>query len=306
MKVVVMGAGGVGGYFGARLAAAGHDVGFVARGRHLQALARNGLRVLSQHGDIVLPDASVSADPGAFGIADFILFTVKSYDCEGAAAAIAPAIGPQTGIIPLLNGIDHIAQLQKELGTGHVLGGVANISALIAEPGVIRHFDMLHILRVGEMDDRPSDRVRKFRAACVDAGIECPVPGSIERELWQKMAMICTLAGANCLTRLPLGPCRGTPATRALMQDLAEETVAVGRAEGVSLPEDQASRTMTVLDSLPAGMKASMLASLERGERLEVAALNGAVTRLGEKHGIATPAHRAVQAALAPHENGNS
>lgn len=304
MRIVVMGAGGVGGYFGARLAAAGHEVGFVARGRHLEAIRHSGLQVLSQHGDIHLDGAAASDDPGAFGVADFVLFTVKAHDCAQAADAITPVLGPDTGVIPLLNGIEHITVLQQRLGAGHVLGGVANISALIEQPGVIRHFDRLHILRVGEMDDRQSERVAAFRAACTDAGFDSPVPGSIERELWQKMVMICTLAGANCLTRLALGPCRSTPATRALMEDLVAETIAVARGHGVDLPQDQAERSLALLDTLPAEMKASMLAALERGERLEVSALNGAVVRLGQACGVPAPTHRVVQAAMAPHENG--
>ena len=304
MKIIVMGAGGVGGYFGARLAAAGHEVGFVARGRHLDAIRRSGLRVVSRHGDIHLDGVAASDDPREFGPADTVLLAVKAHDCAAAADALAPALGPETGVIPLLNGIEHIAMLQERLGTGHVLGGVANISALIESPGVIRHFDLLHILRVGEMDDRPSERVAAFRAACTGAGFDCPVPGSIERELWQKMVMICTLAGANCLTRLPLGACRGVPATRAMMEDLVAETVAVARGHGVDLPQDQAERSLALLDTLPAEMKASMLAALERGERLEVSALNGAVVRLGQACGVPAPTHRVVQAALAPYENG--
>ena len=226
MKITVMGAGGVGGYFGARLAAAGHEVGFVARGRHLEAMRENGLAVRSPLGDVELRPVRASEDPAAFGAADCVLFTVKSYDCEAAAEALRPALGAETCVVPLLNGIDHVEVLRRILGPARVLGGVAHISALIEAPGVIRHFDRLQILRIGEMDNSASPRLLALREACTGAGIECPVPNDIERELWQKVVMICTLAGANCLTRLPLGACRRNPATRALMESL---TARIGR-----------------------------------------------------------------------------
>ena len=288
----------------ARLAASGHEVGFVARGRHLEAMREKGLAVRSQLGDVELEPVRASDDPAAFVAADFVLFTVKTYDCESAAEAVRPALGPETGIVPLLNGVGHLEDLRRILGAGRVLGGVAHISALIEEPGVIRHFDRMQILRIGEMDNSASPRVLALREACAKAGIDCPAPNDIERELWQKVVMICTLAGANCLTRLPLGACRSNPATRAMMESLTAESAAVARALGVSLPEDQETRTMAVLDKLPAPMKASIFAALERGDRLEASALNGAIDRLGREAGVDTPTHRTVYAALAPHENG--
>ena len=304
MKIIVMGTGGVGGYFGARLAAAGHDVGFVARGKHLEAIKADGLKILSGLGDVTIHPAKASDNPADFGIADIILFCVKAYDTDSAAQLIKPAVGLETGVIPFLNGITHMDTLQTLLGAGNVIGGVANISALIEAPGVVRHFATMQILRVGEMDNSASPRILAFREACAEAGIDAPVPENIERELWQKFVMICTLAGANCLTRLPLGICRSDPATRALMVELAGEVVAVARALGKPLPDDQVDRTMAVLDMLPEEMKASILAALERGEKLEASALNGSVARLGAENGVDTPMHRAVYAALAPHEHG--
>lgn len=304
MKFIVMGAGGVGGYFGARLAASGHEVGFVARGRHLQAMQAHGLTVRSVLGDTVLERVQASHDPTVFASPDYVLFTVKSYDCEQAAALVRPALSRETGVVPLLNGVEHIDMLRRMLGRRRVLGGVAQISALIEAPGVIRHFDRMQALRIGELDPAPGGRVQMLRDACIEAGIDCPPPGDIECELWQKAAMICALAGANCLTRLPLGPCRAHPATRAMMARLAAETVAVARALGVSMPDDQEARTLELLDRLPASMKASLLVALERGERLEVSALSGAIERLGRRVGVETPTHRTVYAALAPHEHG--
>ena len=304
MKITVMGTGGVGGYFGARLADAGHDVAFIARGKHLESMKQNGLKVFSDLGDTTINPIKVSENPEEFGVADIILFCVKAFDTQTAANLIKPIVGHNTGVIPFLNGLGHIEILKATLGEGAVIGGVANISALIEEPGVIRHFSTMQILRVGELNGTSSDRVRRFRDACNDATIDSPVPENIERELWQKIVMICTLAGANCLTRLPLGYCRSVPKTRALMVNLAAETVAVARALNIPLPDNQVDLTMKLLDALPATMKASILAALERGEKLEASALNGAIERLGKENNIDTPSHRAVYAALAPHENG--
>ena len=304
MKITVMGTGGVGGYFGARLANAGHDVAFIARGNHLKALKDNGLTIYSELGNLTINPIKVSDNPAEFGEADIILFCVKAYDTQSAANVIKPIMGANTGVIPFLNGIGHIEILKETLGENSVLGGVANISALIEKPGVIRHFSTMQILRVGELDGTQSNRVKQFREACGDAAIDCPIPENIERELWQKIIMICTLAGANCLTRLPLKDCRANPQTRELMVNLATETVAVAKSLNVSLPEDQVELTMKLLDALPGTMKASILAALERGEKLEASALNGAIERLGRETQIDTPNHRAVYAALSPHENG--
>ena len=304
MKITVMGTGGVGGYFGARLASAGHDVAFIARGNHLKALKDNGLTIYSEIGNLTINPIKVSDNPAEFGAADIILFCVKAYDTQSAANLIKPIMSASTGVIPFLNGIGHIEILKETLGENSVLGGVANISALIEKPGVIRHFSTMQILRVGELDGTPSTRVKQFREACGDAAIDCPIPENIERELWQKIVMICTLAGANCITRLPLGDCRANPQTRELMVNLATEAVAVAKSLNVSLPKNQVDLTMKLLDALPGTMKASILAALERGEKLEASALNGAIERLGRETQIDTPSHRAVYAALSPHENG--
>ena len=305
MKIVIMGSGGVGGYFGARLADAGEDVSFVARGRHLEAIKSKGLKIKSELGNTTIDPAIASDIPEDLGMADLILFCVKAYDTESAALAIKPLIGPKTGIIPFLNGIEHIQILRKILGKKTVLGGVANISALITSPGVIEHFGTIQTLRVGELDNRSSDRLAQFRTACKRAKIDVPIPEDIETELWQKFVMICTLAGVNCLTRLPLGKCRKNPYSRKLMLSLANEVIAVARAHNINLPEEQIELTMKLLDNLPTDMKASMLAALERGDKLEAAALNGAVDRLGQTKGIVTPANRIVYEALSPHENGS-
>jgi 2-dehydropantoate 2-reductase len=304
MKIVVMGTGGVGGYFGARLANAGYDVAFIARGKHLEAIKENGLKIISELGDIIIHPAKASNDPSDFEIADIVLFCVKSYDTESSSNLIKPLVGPKTAVIPFLNGIGHIEIMQRILGSNNVIGGVAAISALIEKPGVIRHNSAMQMLKFGEFNNEITPRIKAFQKACEESGINNAIPKNIECDLWQKIVMICTLAGANCLTRLPLGPCRSNPVTRTLMKNLAEEVVAVAKAENVILPDNQVEITMKQLDSLPEAMKASTLPALEKGEKLEASALNGAIDKLGTKHGINTYMHKAVYAALAPHQDG--
>ena len=194
--------------------------------------------------------------------------------------------------------------MREILGTNNVIGGVAAISALIEEPGVIRHNSTMQMLKFGEFNNEKTDRVIAFQLACEEAGINNAIPENINTDMWQKIIMICTLAGVNCLTRLPLGACRANPATRILMKNLAEEAFNVAKAEKISLPDNQVERTMKQLDSLPDGMKASTLPALEKGDKLEASALNGAIDKLGSKHKINTYMHKAVYAALSPHENG--
>ena len=304
MKIVVMGTGGVGGYFGARLANAGYDVAFIARGKHLEAIKENGLKIISELGDIIIHPVKASNDPSDFEIADIVLFCVKSYDTESSSNLIKPLVGPKTAVIPFLNGIGHIEIMQRILGSNNVIGGVAAISALIEKPGVIRHNSAMQMLKFGEFNNEITPRIKAFQKACEESGINNAIPKNIECDLWQKIVMICTLAGANCLTRLPLGPCRSNPVTRTLMKNLAEEVVAVAKAENIILPDNQVEITMKQLDSLPEAMKASTLPALEKGEKLEASALNGAIDKLGTKHGINTYMHKAVYAALAPHQDG--
>ncbi len=299
-----MGSGGVGGYFGAKLANAGHNVCFIARGKHLEAIKSKGLKIISETGDMLIHPAQVSDNPADFKIADIILFCVKAFDTEQSAKLIKPLVGSKTAVIPFLNGIGHIEIMRDILGENNVIGGVAAISALIEEPGIIRHNSTMQMLKFGEFNNEKTDRILEFQSACNEAGINNAIPENIDTDMWQKIVMICTLAGANCLTRLPLGDCRANPVTRILMKNLAEEVVAVAKAENIFLPDNQVEITMKQLDSLPDSMKASTLPALEKGEKLEASALNGAIDKLGAKHNINTYMHKAVYAALAPHENG--
>lgn len=304
MNIIIMGTGGVGGYFGARLANAGHNVCFIARGKHLEAIKKNGLKIISETGDILIHPVKASDNPTDFNIADIIIFAVKTYDTEESALLIKPLVGKNTAVIPFLNGIGHVEIMRNILGNNNVIGGVAAISALIDKPGIIMHNSSMQMLKFGEFNNERTKRVLSFQSACNEAGINNAIPENIYTDMWQKIVMICTLAGVNCLTRLPLGACRSNPATRILMKNLASEVVAVAKAEDILLPDNQVEITMKQLDSLPNAMKASMLPALEKGEKLEASALNGAIDKLGRKHNINTNMNKAVYASLAPHENG--
>ena len=236
--------GGVGGYFVARLANAGYDVSFIARGEHLKAIKNNGLKIISELGDMIIYPAKASDNPADFEIADIVLFCVKSYDTESSSKIADTVASQMTG---------NVGEKQKILGKNSVIGGVAAISALISEPGVIQHNSAMQMLKFGEFNNIISPRIKAFQEACEKSGINNNIPENIECDIWQKIIMICTLAGANCITRLPLGVCRTNPATRNFMKNLAEEAVEIAKAENIILPDNQVEITMKQLDSLPEG-----------------------------------------------------
>ena len=306
MRIAIMAAGAVGGYFGARLAAAGEDVRFVARGKHLQAIRRRGLRIESPLGDLHLDDVEATDDPARIGAVDAVLFAVKLWDTETAGAACRKLIGPDTAVIDVQNGIDGYELLAPILGSGHAVGGVAYIGAVIAEPGVIRHSVDFARLAFGESDGGPSARLDAFQAACAGAGIDAFQSAEIERERWQKFVLLVGLSGATALTRHPIGPILEDDETRALFVALMAETVAVARAKGIALAAEYAADRLEFARSLPATMRASMLDDLERGNRLELDWLSGAVVRLGRALEIPTPANAAVYAGLRLHAGGGA
>jgi len=300
-----MGTGGVGGFFGAKLANAGYKVTFIARGKHLKVIKKEGLKVISELGNLHINPTKASDNPEKFNdTPDIILLCVKAYDIKPSCEIIKPAMGSNTGVIPFLNGVFHIEIMKNILGENNVIGGVAAISALIKEPGVIIHNSTMQMLKFGELNNKTSTRIKEFQIACEKAGINNNIPNDIQCDMWQKLILMCSLAGVNCLTRLPLGPCRNNPSTRILLEKIATEIILISKAERVKLPNNQLEMTMKQLDSLPEGMKASTLPALEKGEKLEASALHGTIEKLGVKHNISTPINSTVYAALAPHENG--
>ena len=305
MKIAVMGSGGVGGFYGGRLAHAGCDVAFVARGAHLAALREHGLTIENEtQGAIHLPRVKVTDDPATIGPVDLVLFTVKLWDTEAVARTIKPLIGPDTGVLSLQNGVIKDDILRRELGASALMGGVAYVGTTIARPGVIRQTGTLQRLLFGEYDGRRSARAQSFLEALLRAGIQTELSEDIRRTLWEKYVFLVGLSGTTATMRLPIGPIRANPQTRAFFLDLMQETVAVGRAHGVNLPENYARERLAFADTVNPEMTSSLHHDLERGNRLEVEWLSGGVVQLGTAVGVPTPVNRAVWDVLALHAAG--
>ena len=302
MRIAVFGSGAVGGYFGARLAAAGSDVHFVARGEHLAAMREHGLRVESVFGDLALgPDAfRVTDDPAAIGPSDVVLFTVKSYDTDAAAGRLPPLLHADTGVISLQNGIDNEERIAARIGEGHVLGGVAFLFAHRAGPGHIRHTGGPARIVVGEMDGRPSERAQAFLAECQRAGIAAEVAADVRVALWSKFVFLCAQAGLTAATRQPLGVIRETPETWALFRRVMEEVAAVGGAEGVALPDDLLERHVGFAAALEPHGRSSLYDDMVAGRRMELEALLGEVVRRGARAGVPTPVSEVLYGVLLP------
>jgi 2-dehydropantoate 2-reductase len=299
MKVAVFGAGGVGGYYGGRLALAGHDVRLIARGRHLAALRTRGLRVRSVRGDfeVSLP---ATDDPAEIGPCDVVLYCVKAYDTVAAAGRLAPLLAGDTAVVSLQNGVDNEEQLAAVIGWPHVVGGAAFIFATIVEPGLIDHTGGPARLSIGELDRRRSARVLALAEAGQEAGIPTEVADDIRLALWSKYAFICALAGMTAATRLPIGDIRDSPPAWGMFRDLVAEVIAVGRAAGVPLPDSVIDGHLAATSQLPPSSRSSLYHDLSTGHRMELEALHGTLTRLGARHGVPTPAAAAVYAVLSP------
>lgn len=303
MRIAVIGAGGIGGYFGGRLAAGGNEVGFVVRGTQRAAMARDGLRIQSPAGDAHVAPVHIidDADPGLW---DAVLVTVKYYDLAEAAEKIAPLVGPETIVVPIENGIDAEPMLAARLGAVHVVGGYCEVSSHIEAPGVIRNGTDYARLVAGGLDGVVPPRLEAFIAACDVHGIQPRLSDDIARDKWDKFSLLVTLAGSCGLFRLPLGTVRSDPGMRAFAGDLAREAVAVAHATGAAIHADQEERVWTRFDGMPATVKPSMLVDLEAGRRLELPWINGAIVRLGDEFRIETPAHDRVSAELTPFVDG--
>jgi 2-dehydropantoate 2-reductase len=303
MRIVVMGSGGTGGYFGAKLARAGEDVTFVARGAHLAAIAASGLRIRSaSEGEWVVRAPAVERLDG-LPPADLVLFCVKSFDTEEAAALIRPVIGPHTGVLSIQNGVDNEQTLARVLGPGHVLGGAVRVFATIEAPGIIRHTFGGH-MTFGEMDGRETDRARAFLAACRKAEIPTELVPDVERALWDKYVFLTTHAGVTAITRCPAGVVRALPEVRELYRRIGAEIVAVGRAAGAPVDDGQLAQGLKMLDAVAPTASSSLHHDLTHGKRLELEALHGHVLRLAERHGVAAPTVFAIYAALRPYRDG--
>jgi 2-dehydropantoate 2-reductase len=280
MRIAVMAAGAVGGYFGARLAAAGEGVSLIARGAHLAAIKAHGLRVESPLGNVQVKNAKASSEPRDVGEVDIVLFAVKLWDTEAAAETARPLIGNATRLITLQNGIDSVERIAPILGSDHVVGGTAHLASVISAPGVISHTSQFATIRFGRGDGRPDAVLRAFAENARQAGIDAALSKNIDVDRWKKFTFLVGLSGATGATRMPLGPILADPDTRAFFLALMREVVAVGRASGIALAEDFAQDCLKFAAAAPSGMKASLLHDLERGGRLELDWLAGKVAEL--------------------------
>jgi 2-dehydropantoate 2-reductase len=305
MRIAAMAAGAVGGYFGARMAAAGHDVFFIARGANLAAMKKNGLKIESVHGDLHLPKPNVTDDPASVGPVDIVLFAVKLWDTEKAAEQTKPLVGPTTRVITLQNGIDSVERIAPILGVEQTVGGAAYIATTLAAPGLIKQTSSFAMMRFGRADKRADAQLQAFVDAGKAAKIDIAIAADITREMWQKFSFLVAMAGATSALRSAIGPIAADPELLGFFRRLMEEALAVGNAKGVALdPAYLEERIKFVQTKVEPGMMASMAHDLERGNRLELDWLNGKVRELGRALSIPTPAHDTVYTVLKLHRSG--
>jgi 2-dehydropantoate 2-reductase len=304
MRIAVVGVGGLGGYIGGRLAHTGQDVTFIARGERLRALREAGLRVRAPDGEFLIQPVQGTDNPADIGPVDLVLFCVKTYDVGPAAEEIRPLVGPQTALLPVQNGIEHIEQLRSIVGSEAVLGGMAMINAHSLTPGVIERPGGPHYLAFGELDGQGSARCTAIAEAITAAGIEARVSPQIEEQMWWKLAAIGG-AGVFSVVRGSKGQFWAFAETRDLMRQAVAEVVAVANARGIALAPSLPDDILAIGNNMPPQYKPSMLVDLEHGRRLEVEALNGAIVRLGQAVGVPTPVNSFLSACLKPYANGS-
>ncbi len=302
MRIAVFGAGAVGGYFGGRLAAAGEDVVFIARGAHLDAIRQNGLFVESPLGDFRIYPAQATDRPEEVGPVDVVIVGVKAWQVPEVAPAMGPLLGPETFIVPLENGVEAPEQLAAVWGAERVLGGLCRIISTVPAPGHIRHGGMEPYVAFGELDRRPSARAERLREAFARAGVRAEIPPDIHVALWEKFLFITPFAGLGAVTRAPVGVLRSLPETRALLEKAIAEAFAVGRARGVHLPDDAPARTIALIDGMPPEGTTSMQRDIAAGRPSELDYLAGAVVRIGRQVGVETPIHTFIYHCLLPLE----
>lgn len=307
MRIAAMAAGGVGGYYGARLAAAGHDVFFIARGAHRDAMEKNGLTLERPEGNVHVPKPNVTDDPAKVGPVDVVLFAVKLWDTEKAAELTRPMVGPHTRVITLQNGIDSYERVSPILGTDNTVPGVTYVATVIDRPGVIRQDGTFQSVIFGRIDGRHDEMLQRFADAMKAAGINVTVSDDIQRDRWHKYIFLTATSGATAVTRTTMGPIMADPDMRAMFFNLMRETLKVGQARGVAIDDSYLEQRMEFADkSVPANMKASMANDLDRGNRLELDWLAGRVSQLGKELNVPTPVNDTVYAALKSHRMGRS
>lgn len=303
MKIAVMGAGGVGGYFGGLLAKAGNDVSFIARGEHLQAIRKNGLRVVYNAGEFIV-DAAATDRPEEVGPVELVMFTVKAYDTESALELMGPLVGPETTVLTLQNGVESHIRVAEVFGEGHAMPGAAYVESRIDSPGVVVQTG--HVARIvfGEASGEASARVSRVREVMDAAGINVEVSPDVLGTLWSKFLFITAVAGLTSACRRTIGDLLGEPGYRGALVDAMREIEAVGRAKGIGLSDRVVEETMEYVEGAVKDITASMHLDLERGRRLELEIFNGAVVRMGREVGVATPVNDLLYLVLKPHVDG--
>lgn len=302
MRIGIFGTGGAGGHFGARLARAGEDVVFVARGAHLEAIRREGLAVETPEGEILVRPAIATDDPAVAGPVDAILLGVKTWQVEGAAGAMAPMIGAHTFVVPLQNGVEAAGQLTAALGPERVVGGLCATFSFLTAPGRIRSVGQVNLIRLGELDRRPSGRTERLRRVFESAGLGASIPPDIHLALWQKFLMVVSFGGVGAVTRAPIGATRSQPETRRMLEQCMREIIAVGKARGIPFPGASVAEAMAFLDALAPDGTSSLQRDLAEGKPSELEAWNGAVVRFGRETGVPTPVHEFIYRRLLPLE----
>lgn len=301
MRFVIFGSGGVGGFFGGRLARAGEDVWFIARGKHLEAMRSSGLHVKSYEGEFTIPPGQMTNDPQAIGHADVVLFSVKTYDVEQAARQLSPLLTESSIVISLQNGVETEETVQKIIQRGTVYGGVAYIYASITAPGEVTEWGGPRRIVFGPLDGHVDERAQRIHSVMAEAGISVEVCGDIQTELWKKFIFIASAAGVTTLARLPLGEVLTVSQSRDLFRDAMKEVEAVARAKGIAVPPSFIDGVFETLKRFNNQARASMHNDLLNEKPLEIESLSGAVIRFGEQLGVPTPIHRAIYASLLPH-----
>lgn len=299
MKIAVFGTGGVGGYFGGRLALAGAEVHLIARGTHLEALRTSGLRVTSPKGDFQV-DLPATDEPSQVGPCDYVLFSVKSFDTDDSAERLPALVKDETAIISFQNGVDNEERIARVVGREHVMGGVAYIFSGIVEPGLVAHTGGPARIVVGEMDGSRSQRAQRFLDMCQKAGMDAELSDEIHRVLWDKFAFICAQAGLTAAVRLPIGDVRMVDESWTAFKRVVEEVCAVAAAEGIELPSDTVNRHAGFAEQLEPTGYSSLYDDLANGRRMELEALHGTVVRHAHRHEISVPVSEAIYAILRP------
>ena len=302
MRIAMFGTGGVGGYFGGRLAQAGEEVIFIARGAHLDAILAQGLRVDSVKGDFVIRPARAEDDLLKIGTVDVVLVGVKAWQVPAAAQTMKSLVGEKSFVVPFQNGVDAPAQLAEELGEEHVLGGLCQISAMIAGPGHIRHVGIEPFVAFGELDNHPSERADRLKQAFSWAGVRAEIPADIQLALWEKFLFIASISGIGAVTRAPADITRRLPETRRMLEGMMREIVTVANARHVNLKGEAVISRMAFIDQMPLGVIPSMQRDLLEGRPSELESLVGAVVRMGQETGVPTPVSTLIYHSLLPQE----